>query len=112
MLEVLKKYQEKGGHLEHKNRLIRFILKNDKKNEFALNGLIFLKNPAAFVIKKRDGIAQYNGFAGKNIMVFYLIYLLLMNLYWNAMVYFGIHIWHSLWDWLKEIFFWYNLYHI
>lgn len=107
MIEALKKYQLEGGHLRHKNKLIKFILKKNTKHEFVLDGLLFFKHPGLFVIKKRDGIAQYNGFAGKNIMLLYLTYLLIMNIYWNSMVYLSISIWDPIIGILKELFFWY-----
>lgn len=107
MIEALKKYQNEGGHLKHKNKLIKFILKRNKKNKFILNALLFFKNPGLMVIYQRDGSYQYNGFKGKHIRLLYLVYLLFMNLYWNTMVYFGISIWDPILKILKELFFWY-----
>lgn len=105
MIEALKKYRLNGGHLLHKNRIIRFLLKKNKWGDFVKRGALFFKHPALYVIEYRDGISLYNGFAGKNTVILYLVYLLLMNLYWNGMVYLGIHIWSSLWDLLKFIVF-------
>lgn len=111
-VEDLKKFQSEGGHLKYKNKLIIFILKNDKKNEFVLNILLTFKNSGLGVIYKRPGFNLYNGFTGKNTKIFFIFNILVMTLYWNSMVYLGIHIWSSLWNLLKELFFWYNLYHI
>lgn len=107
MIEALKKHQSEGGHLKYKNKLIKFILKRNKKNKFILNALLFFKNPGLMVIYHRDGSYLYNGFKGKYIKLLYLIYLLFMNLYWNTMVYFGISIWDPVVKILKELFFWY-----
>jgi len=103
-IEKLKNKQLSKNKIKDGNPLIKFILKRNKTNKFFLGLLLFFKNPALMVIYFRDNHSQYNGFAGKNIILYFAGYLLIMNLYWNLMVYFSISIWKILWGFLKQIY--------
>lgn len=95
-LEQLKKSQCEGDIFDSSNPLIRFIEKWIKKNKKFLGLLLSFKNPGLMVIYYRDGFYQYNGFTGKNIKLIFLVNIVLINLYWNSIIYTGFSLWEFL----------------
>lgn len=104
-LESLKKDQLSSTKIKNKNKnhLINFILKNNTAKSL-LELLLYFKNPAFWVVYSRDGNHLYNGFAGKNIKLHFTYYLLIMNIYWNTMVYLGLSLWKIIWKLILVIF--------
>lgn len=52
--------------------------------------LFYLKNAGLFVIYFRKGSYLYDGFTDKNMRRFFIIYLVLINILWNILVYLGL----------------------
>lgn len=96
-LESLKKAQENKEAIEDESWLIKFILQRDKKNKFFLGLLLSFKNPSLPVIYFREGFNLFNGFTKIKIGISFVLYIIIINIYWNTMVYLGI----SLWDIIK-----------
>jgi len=103
-LESLKKDQFDNAKIKNKNSLIKFILKQNEATKLLLELVLFFKNPAFWVIYFREGEYLYNGFAGKNIKLHFTYYLLIMNIYWNTMVYLGLSLWKIIWKLIVFIF--------
>lgn len=103
-IETLKKIQFNNKRFESKNVLIKFILKRSETNKFLLGLLLSFKNPGLVVIYFRDGFNLYNGFSGKNIKLFFALYLLITNIYWNLTVLLGIGLFKFLWIFVKGLF--------
>lgn len=102
-IEALKKAQADNKPLTKRNKLTEFILSWTKRNKIIFSLLLTFKNPGLFVIYFRDGVNLFNGFAGKNIKIIFLINLLVMNLYWNFVIYTGTPLWKFIGSFLYRI---------
>ena len=100
MIESLKESQYNHDQISNKNRLVNLITKWAKRSRPLLGLLLSLKNTGLMVIYRRDGFHLYNGFAGKNIKLVFLINSLLVSIIWNTVVYTGF----SIWEFIKGIF--------
>jgi hypothetical protein len=89
---------------EYKNPFIRFLMKRNFLNKLIICSGLSLKNLGLLILylRKKNG-----NWIDKIVIGFYfLIATICINLYWNAMVYFGI----SFWDLIEKTFFWIGLY--
>ena len=100
MIEDLKESQHNGNLIQKENRLIRLIEKLARKNKTLLSLILSFKNPGLTVIYYRDGFHLYNGFTGKNIKTIFLVNSIIINIYWNTILYTGF----SMWETIKTVF--------
>ena len=93
LIEALKD-AEKNNQTSELNFIIKLILKWSKKrkNKNILGLILASQNPGLVVIYYREGSFLYNGFAGKNMKIFFFINLLIVNVYWNTAIYTGVSI--------------------
>jgi len=99
-LEALKRAHFYGKEINGKNRLIRLITRRSKKGKFILSLSLASKNPGLMVIYLRDGFGLYNGFSGKYILLYFLLNTVLINIYWNGIIYLLI----ILYKWIISVF--------
>lgn len=80
--EALKINREESDNQNNLGQLVVKIIKT--------GFLFYLKNAGLFVIYFRKGSNLYDGFADKNMRRFFIIYLVLINILWNILVYLGV----------------------
>ena len=96
--KLLVKFSGKGKKIA--NFLKKFIKSKNriKKITNFLNKLILMIlsalsfNPGLMVIHFRPGYNLYNGFAGKSIKIYFLVSIIITNIYWNLAWYTGFSI--------------------
>ena len=96
MIESLKESYFTGEEIKTTNKVTRLIAKNSKYSKFFLGLFLAIKNPGLMVVYMRKGFYLYNGFAGREVKLLLLLNLLIINMYWNIMMYFGVSIWDLL----------------
>lgn len=93
-LEFIKESLSKEEEVQITNPLIRFIVNIRKKSSnFILGILLSAKNPGLFVVLYRKVPCLYNGFPGIKIKWCFFRNIILVETYWNTMLYYGVSQW-------------------
>ncbi len=108
-IEALKEALHKDQGFPQKNKIIKRILRWTKRNNTILSLSLSWMNTGLVVIFRRPGFYLYNGFTGRSIKLVFLVNSLIINIYWNTVIFVLVPIFILLWDILKEITCWYFL---
>ena len=96
-LEFIKESLSKEEEVQITNPLIKFIVNIRKKSgNFILGILLSAKNPGLFVVLYRKVPCLYDGFPEVKIKWCFFRNIILVETYWNTIVYFGVSEWEIL----------------
>ena len=97
-MESLKEAMDKNQELLEYNKLSRFIIRKTRgrKKRPILIILLSFKNPALAIIFMRKGYFLYNGFINWINFYFFLVNIIIMNVYFTIVLYTGFSVWKLL----------------
>jgi len=103
-VEEYKHSKDSGKSIIVQNRIIRFVEKWANKNKYILGLLLSFKNPGLYVIFFRKGSYLFNGFSERKIKILFLVNIIIINVYWNTIVYSGMPFFILIWHLIKKLY--------